>query len=47
MRRHVMETQGGVEERVLSLEDLREADAVYLSNAVRGVRLAEIDWENG
>jgi len=47
MRRHLMETQGRVEARVLSLEDLREADAVYLSNAVRGVRLAEIDWENG
>jgi len=46
MRRHVMETQADVEERVLSIEDLREADAVYLSNAVRGVRLAEIEWED-
>jgi para-aminobenzoate synthetase/4-amino-4-deoxychorismate lyase len=46
MRRHLMETQGGVEERVLSMEDLRAADAVYLSNAVRGVRLAEIEWED-
>jgi len=47
MRRRVMETEAGVEEKVLSVEDLRQADAIYVSNAVRGVRLAEIDWENG
>jgi len=43
-RRHLLETRPDVSERVLHLEDLRQADAVYLSNAVRGLRLAVIDW---
>ena len=34
----------GVQERVLTLDDLREADAVYLCNAVRGLRRAQIEW---
>jgi para-aminobenzoate synthetase/4-amino-4-deoxychorismate lyase len=37
-RRHLMETRGDVEEKALRLEDLRTADAIYLTNAVRGVR---------
>ncbi|MGA2808294.1 MAG: aminodeoxychorismate synthase component I [Terracidiphilus sp.] len=37
-RRHLLATLPGAVERVLSLEDLRHADAVYLSNAVRGLR---------
>ena len=37
-RRHLLATLPGAEERVLSLEDLRHADGVYLSNAVRGLR---------
>ena len=44
-RRHLLETLAHVEERVLSAEDLRRADAVYVSNAVRGLRKVEIDWE--
>jgi para-aminobenzoate synthetase/4-amino-4-deoxychorismate lyase len=44
-RRHLLETRSDVSERVLHLEDLREADAIYLSNAVRGLRPATIDWE--
>jgi para-aminobenzoate synthetase / 4-amino-4-deoxychorismate lyase len=36
----------GVKERVLSIEDLRQADAVYLTNAVRGLRRAVIDWKS-
>ncbi len=36
----------GVQERVLYPQDLRQADAVYLSNAVRGLRPAVIDWED-
>jgi para-aminobenzoate synthetase/4-amino-4-deoxychorismate lyase len=43
-RRHLLETRPDVSERVLHLEDLRQADAVYLFNAVRGLRLAVIDW---
>jgi para-aminobenzoate synthetase/4-amino-4-deoxychorismate lyase len=45
-RRHLLETQSGIEERVVHLDDLRQADAIYLANAVRGLRRAEIDWEN-
>ena len=44
-RRHLLETLAHVEERVLYAEDLRRADAVYLSNAVRGLRKVEIDWD--
>jgi para-aminobenzoate synthetase/4-amino-4-deoxychorismate lyase len=43
-RRHLLETRPNVEERVLSLDDLRRADAIYLTNAVRGMRRVEIDW---
>ena len=46
-RRHLLETRPGVEERVLHLEDLRQADAIYLANAVRGLRRVVIDWEDG
>ncbi len=44
-RRHILETQPNIEEKVLYLQDLREAGAIYLSNAVRGLRPAVIDWE--
>ena len=37
-RRHLLETRPEIEERVLSLEDLRQADAIYLCNAARGLR---------
>ena len=43
-RRHVLEMRGNVEERVLTLDDLRGADAIYLSNAVRGLRRVTLDW---
>jgi para-aminobenzoate synthetase/4-amino-4-deoxychorismate lyase len=43
-RRHLLETRADVEERVLYAEDLRKADAVYLANAVRGLRRVTIDW---
>jgi para-aminobenzoate synthetase/4-amino-4-deoxychorismate lyase len=45
-RRHLLETKPSTMERVISLDDLRHADAVYLSNAVRGLRPAAIDWES-
>ena len=44
-RRHMLETQPNIVEKVLSLDDLHTADQVYLSNAVRGLRLAFIHWE--
>jgi len=37
-RRHLLETDATVEERVLTLEDIKSADALYLCNSVRGLR---------
>jgi para-aminobenzoate synthetase/4-amino-4-deoxychorismate lyase len=45
-RRHLLETRADIEERILTLQDLKAADGVYLSNAVRGLRRVVIDWEN-
>jgi para-aminobenzoate synthetase / 4-amino-4-deoxychorismate lyase len=45
-RRHLLETLAGAEERVLYPEDLRNADAVFLCNAVRGLRRVTIDWKD-
>jgi para-aminobenzoate synthetase / 4-amino-4-deoxychorismate lyase len=44
-RRHLLETRGDVEERILNERDLRNADAVYLANAVRGLRRVRVDFE--
>ena len=41
-RRHLLETRPEIQEQVLTLDDLRTADAVYLTNAVRGLRQVEI-----
>ena len=45
-RRHLLETRRDIEERILYLRDLRTADAIYLTNAVRGLRRVTIDWES-
>jgi para-aminobenzoate synthetase/4-amino-4-deoxychorismate lyase len=45
-RRHLLETRPDMAERILYLEDLRHADAIHLSNAVRDLRLAVIEWED-
>jgi para-aminobenzoate synthetase/4-amino-4-deoxychorismate lyase len=45
-RRLLLDTRSEIEQRVLLLEDLRQADAVYLSNAVRGLRRVTIDWDD-
>ncbi|MBI3624735.1 MAG: chorismate-binding protein [Candidatus Rokubacteria bacterium] len=37
-RQHLIETQPGVCEGVVSLDDLRNADAIYICNAIRGLR---------
>lgn len=41
-RRHLLETLPHVTEQVLFLEDLRNADAVYLCNAVQGLQQVEL-----
>ena len=46
-RRHILATNPNAQESILTEEDLRQADAVYLSNAVRGLRRAAIDWQDG
>jgi para-aminobenzoate synthetase / 4-amino-4-deoxychorismate lyase len=37
-RRHLLETNPAAEERVLTLQDLEAADAVFLCNSLRGLR---------
>lgn len=44
-RRHLLATHPEMEECLLYADDLRAADALYLANAVRGLRRIEIDWE--
>jgi para-aminobenzoate synthetase/4-amino-4-deoxychorismate lyase len=41
-RRHLLESRPEIETRVLHAEDLLHADAVYLSNAVRGLQRVEV-----
>jgi len=43
-RRHLLATRNEIEERVLFLNDLRQADGVYIANAVRGLRRVTIVW---
>jgi len=43
-RRHVLATERNAVEAVMRVEDLRQANGIYLCNAVRGTRRAEIDW---
>ena len=38
MRRHLLQSLGHAEERVLTLKDLYAADAIWLCNSVRGLR---------
>jgi len=44
-RRHLLATRAEMEECVLTEQDLRTADAVWLANAVRGLRRAQLTWE--
>jgi para-aminobenzoate synthetase/4-amino-4-deoxychorismate lyase len=43
-RRHLLEMRLDIEEQILYPDDVKTADAVYLSNAVRGLRRVIIDW---
>ncbi|HVC90726.1 MAG TPA: aminotransferase class IV, partial [Acidobacteriaceae bacterium] len=40
-RRHLLETCATAEESILTVEDLKTADAVFLCNSVRGIRKVE------
>jgi para-aminobenzoate synthetase/4-amino-4-deoxychorismate lyase len=42
-RRHVLERNDAASEKVLRLEDLKAADAIYICNAVRGMRRVQIE----
>ena len=44
-RRHLLETRPEIEERVLTLADVRNADAVYVCNAVRGLRRVDLSLD--
>lgn len=41
-RRFLLETRADLEEKILTLEDVRNADAVYLCNAIRGLRRVNV-----
>jgi len=45
-RQLILQTHPTASQRRLTLDDLRKADAIFLSNAVRGLRPAEIDWNS-
>jgi para-aminobenzoate synthetase/4-amino-4-deoxychorismate lyase len=42
-RRHVLETNPHAEEKVLTLEDLHAADAIYICNSVRGMNEVKLN----
>ena len=46
-RRHLLATRPDIEEKILTLNDLKAADGVYICNAVRGLRHVTIDFEAG
>lgn len=41
-RRHLLETRPEIEEKVLTLDDVKGADAVYICNGVRGIRRVQV-----
>ena len=41
-RRHLLETRPETEEKVLTLDEVKCADAVYICNAVRGIRRVQV-----
>lgn len=48
-RRHLLEsgaseTHPVLEERILTQKDLRRADAIYICNAIRGLRRVTVEW---
>jgi para-aminobenzoate synthetase/4-amino-4-deoxychorismate lyase len=45
-RRHLLESSSEIRERILTVDDLKAADCVYISNAVRGLRKVTIDFDS-
>ena len=45
-RRYLLATRSSIEEKKLSLNELKAADGVYLSNAIRGLRRVVIDFSS-
>jgi len=45
-RRHLLSTRPGTKEKILTLNDLKAADGVYICNAVRGLRRITIEFES-
>lgn len=43
-RRHLLSTRPNMEEKILTLNEMKAADSVYICNAVRGLRRVTIDW---
>ena len=43
-RRHLLSSRPEIAEKILTLNDLKAADSVYICNAVRGLRRVTIDW---
>ncbi|HEX5322334.1 MAG TPA: aminotransferase class IV, partial [Capsulimonadaceae bacterium] len=41
-RRHLLATRPDLEERTLTLADLQSADAIYICNALRGLRKVQL-----
>ena len=46
-RGHLLETRSNLEERTLTLADLASADAIYICNAVRGLRRVQLSLTSG
>jgi para-aminobenzoate synthetase/4-amino-4-deoxychorismate lyase len=44
-RRHLLATRPALTEKILYLHDLQCADAIYLCNAVRGLRQVTVHWD--
>ena len=44
-RRHLLVTRPEIEEKILTLEDVKGAEAVYICNAVRGLRRVRLSFD--
>jgi para-aminobenzoate synthetase/4-amino-4-deoxychorismate lyase len=42
-RRHLLESRTEIEEKILYLDDILQADAIYLANALRGLRRVHLE----
>lgn len=45
-RRHLLSTRPEIEEKILTLNELKAANGVYICNAVRGLRRVTVDFES-